>query len=220
MILDVQSRDNDSFSLLETIGLEMELPVVLGESSLPPRLPARPVLATPLPYLSSVRSEGRPLSLENAVSSSDNRELVLRGVEFGAVDFLVKPVQIAQLKNIWQHVMRRQRRRSSMQSAGGDEVVGRPASPGQTTYSGASANAGAQAGATLMERLSDTCRPFSDVHDQAPARAGDGGPVPGPTSVRDACRPSERGFVLECMQALSAVAVFGGSGCSILAPIR
>ena len=31
VILDVQPRDNDSFKLLETISLEMEMPVVLGE---------------------------------------------------------------------------------------------------------------------------------------------------------------------------------------------
>lgn len=30
VILDVQPRDNDNFTLLEKIGLEMELPVVLG----------------------------------------------------------------------------------------------------------------------------------------------------------------------------------------------
>jgi len=32
---------------------------------------------------------------------------VLRGVTHGAVDYLIKPVRIEELRNVWQHVARR-----------------------------------------------------------------------------------------------------------------
>ncbi len=34
---------------------------------------------------------------------------MLRGVTHGAVDFLIKPVRIEELRNVWQHVVRRRR---------------------------------------------------------------------------------------------------------------
>ena len=34
---------------------------------------------------------------------------MLRGVTHGAVDFLIKPVRIEELRNVWQHVVRRKR---------------------------------------------------------------------------------------------------------------
>jgi DNA-binding response OmpR family regulator len=33
----------------------------------------------------------------------------MRGVTHGACDFLIKPVRIEELRNIWQHVIRRSR---------------------------------------------------------------------------------------------------------------
>lgn len=108
-----------------------------------------------------------------AVSSTDDKELVLRGVEGGAIDFLVKPVQIPQLKNIWQHVLRKQRRRSSLQSVGGEDATGRrPSSPGHTSWSGQSGNAGSQPLNGSTERAGgESARQCPDSLDQAPARA-------------------------------------------------
>ena len=49
------------------------------------------------------------------MSSDSDTGVVLRGVTHGAVDFLIKPVRIEELKNVWQHVVRR---RSSQMSRG------------------------------------------------------------------------------------------------------
>jgi two-component response regulator (ARR-B family) len=43
------------------------------------------------------------------MSSNGETSTVLRGVTHGAVDFLIKPVRIEELKNLWQHVVRRKR---------------------------------------------------------------------------------------------------------------
>jgi DNA-binding response OmpR family regulator len=43
------------------------------------------------------------------MSSNGEHTTVLRGVTHGACDFLIKPVRIEELRNIWQHVVRRQR---------------------------------------------------------------------------------------------------------------
>lgn len=43
------------------------------------------------------------------MSVDDRRDFILKGVAHGAVDFLVKPVRINELRNIWQHVFRRRK---------------------------------------------------------------------------------------------------------------
>jgi DNA-binding response OmpR family regulator len=43
------------------------------------------------------------------MSSNAETHTVLRGVTHGAVDFLIKPVRIEELRNVWQHVVRRRR---------------------------------------------------------------------------------------------------------------
>lgn len=43
------------------------------------------------------------------MSSNGETNVVLRGVTHGAVDFLIKPVRIEELRNVWQHVVRRKR---------------------------------------------------------------------------------------------------------------
>eukprot|EP00891_Asterochloris_glomerata_P005314 jgi/Astpho2/5314/e_gw1.00075.53.1_t len=58
--------------LLEHIGLELDLPVIM-------------------------------------MSSNGETNVVLQGVTHGAVDFLIKPVRIEELRNVWQHVVRRKR---------------------------------------------------------------------------------------------------------------
>ena len=40
-------------------------------------------------------------------SASDEMEMIKKGVRHGAVDFLVKPVGLCEIKNIWQHVYRK-----------------------------------------------------------------------------------------------------------------
>ncbi|KAL4328599.1 two-component response regulator ARR12 isoform X1 [Arachis ipaensis] len=70
VISDVNMPDMDGFKLLELVGLEMDLPVIM-------------------------------------LSGHSDTKLVMKGVTHGAVDYLLKPVRIEELKNIWQHVVRR-----------------------------------------------------------------------------------------------------------------
>lgn len=72
VLSDVFMPDMDGFKLLETIGLELDLPVIM-------------------------------------MSSSGDTSVVLRGVTHGAVDFLIKPVRVEELRNVWQHVVRKKK---------------------------------------------------------------------------------------------------------------
>ncbi|KAL8152474.1 hypothetical protein V2J09_010234 [Rumex salicifolius] len=45
------------------------------------------------------------------LSANDDPKAVMRGVKHGAVDYIVKPARILELKNIWQHVVRRNMQR-------------------------------------------------------------------------------------------------------------
>ncbi|XP_040999120.1 two-component response regulator ARR12-like isoform X1 [Juglans microcarpa x Juglans regia] len=79
VISDVNMPDMDGFKLLELLGLEMDLPVIM-------------------------------------LSGHSDTELVMKGVTHGACDYLLKPVRIEELKNIWQHVIRRKKFDSKVQN--------------------------------------------------------------------------------------------------------
>lgn len=72
VISDVNMPDMDGFKLLELVGLEMDLPVIM-------------------------------------LSAHSDTKLVMKGITHGACDYLLKPVRIEELKNIWQHVIRRKK---------------------------------------------------------------------------------------------------------------
>ncbi|KHN14648.1 Two-component response regulator ARR2 [Glycine soja] len=72
VLSDVHMPDMDGFKLLEHIGLEMDLPVIM-------------------------------------MSADDGKHVVMKGVTHGACDYLIKPVRIEALKNIWQHVIRKRK---------------------------------------------------------------------------------------------------------------
>ncbi|KAJ0030577.1 hypothetical protein Pint_14534 [Pistacia integerrima] len=72
VISDVNMPDMDGFKLLELVGLEMDLPVIM-------------------------------------LSAHSDTKLVMKGISHGAVDYLLKPVRIEELKNIWQHVVRKKK---------------------------------------------------------------------------------------------------------------
>ncbi|KAF8698016.1 hypothetical protein HU200_035522 [Digitaria exilis] len=81
VISDVHMPDMDGFKLLELVGLEMDLPVIM-------------------------------LSVNGETKS------VMKGITHGACDYLLKPVRIEELRNIWQHVVRRKfskRERSNLE---------------------------------------------------------------------------------------------------------
>ncbi|KDP26732.1 hypothetical protein JCGZ_17890 [Jatropha curcas] len=70
VISDVNMPDMDGFKLLEHIGLEMDLPVIM-------------------------------MSVDGETSR------VMKGVQHGACDYLLKPIRMKELRNIWQHVFRK-----------------------------------------------------------------------------------------------------------------
>lgn len=43
------------------------------------------------------------------LSAYGDTELVMKGISHGACDYLLKPIRIEELKNIWQHVIRRKK---------------------------------------------------------------------------------------------------------------
>lgn len=72
VISDVRMPDMDGFKLLELVGLEMDLPVIM-------------------------------------LSAYGDTEHVMKGITHGACDYLLKPVRIEELRNIWQHVIRKRK---------------------------------------------------------------------------------------------------------------
>lgn len=87
VISDVHMPDMDGFKLLELVGLEMDLPVIM-------------------------------------LSANSDTKLVMKGITHGACDYLVKPVRIEELRNIWQHVVRRKKFESKTHSRSGDQDKG------------------------------------------------------------------------------------------------
>ncbi|CAM0943455.1 unnamed protein product [Alopecurus aequalis] len=86
VISDVHMPDMDGFKLLELVGLEMDLPVIM-------------------------------------LSVNGETKTVMKGITHGACDYLLKPVRIEELKNIWQHVVRR---KFSALTCGSPDQSGRP----------------------------------------------------------------------------------------------
>ncbi|TXG67568.1 hypothetical protein EZV62_008843 [Acer yangbiense] len=72
VISDIHIPDMDGFKLLELVGLEMDLPVIM-------------------------------------LSGNGDPKNVMKGITHGACDYLLKPVRLEQLKNIWQHVVRKKK---------------------------------------------------------------------------------------------------------------
>ncbi|KAH9304985.1 hypothetical protein KI387_009389, partial [Taxus chinensis] len=72
VISDVHMPDMDGFKLLELVGLEMDLPVIM-------------------------------------MSANGETRAVMKGITHGACDYLLKPVRFEELKNIWQHVVRKKK---------------------------------------------------------------------------------------------------------------
>ena len=65
------------------------------------------------------------------MSANSDSSVVLRGIIHGAVDYLLKPVRIEELRNIWQHVVRRDY--SSAKSSGSEAVEASSPSKRATT---------------------------------------------------------------------------------------
>ncbi|MFQ6645694.1 hypothetical protein Gotur_019571 [Gossypium turneri] len=81
VITSVNMPDMDALKLLELVGLEMDLP-------------------NDLPYFLI-------LNEIPVLSAHGHTKLVKKGITHGTCDYLLKPVCIDELKNIWQHVVHR-----------------------------------------------------------------------------------------------------------------
>lgn len=90
--------------------------------------PAHPGMLALVPFVHTLCLELTPawsLHLLDCVicpaavmSANDEHSTVMRGVTHGACDFLIKPVRIEELKNIWQHVVRRSRHNAAVSDKG------------------------------------------------------------------------------------------------------
>ncbi|GAB4843059.1 arsenicals resistance [Ancistrocladus abbreviatus] len=101
VISEVHMPDMDGFKLLEHIGLEMDLPVIM-------------------------------------MSADDSKNVVMEGVTHGACDYLIKPVRIEALKNIWQHVVWKKKNEwKELEQSGSLDVVDRQQKQDESEYSSA-----------------------------------------------------------------------------------
>lgn len=89
VISDVHMPDMDGFKLLELVGLEMDLPVIM-------------------------------------LSGNGETKTVMKGITHGACDYLLKPVRLEELRNIWQHVVRRKFSNRERANVDGYEECNRP----------------------------------------------------------------------------------------------
>ncbi|XP_022972199.1 two-component response regulator ARR2-like isoform X1 [Cucurbita maxima] len=105
VLSDVHMPDMDGFKLLECIGLEMDLPVIM-------------------------------------MSVDDGKNVVMKGVTHGACDYLIKPVRIEALKNIWQHVVRKRKNEWKDLEQSGVEDVDRQQKANEEADYSSSANEG------------------------------------------------------------------------------
>ncbi|KAL0393301.1 UNVERIFIED_CONTAM: Two-component response regulator ARR2, partial [Sesamum radiatum] len=108
VISDVHMPDMDGFKLLEHVGLEMDLPVIM-------------------------------------MSADDSKNVVMKGVTHGACDYLIKPVRMEALKNIWQHVVRKKKhewKEKDFEQSGSVEEGERQQKPSEDVDYSSSANEG------------------------------------------------------------------------------
>ena len=85
------------------------------------------------------------------MSANCATDVVLRGIIHGAVDYLLKPVRIEELRNIWQHVVRRKR-----ESSQGNLRSGEGGSNGRTVSGGSTGEGGGKDSKGSSEQQGDT----------------------------------------------------------------
>lgn len=62
------------------------------------------------------------------VSIDSDPKLIMKSIAYGACDYLVKPIRIEELRNIWQHVFRRKKLDTKTQSKSTDQANAHQAS--------------------------------------------------------------------------------------------
>lgn len=79
------------------------------------------------------------------MSADDSKHVVMKGVTHGACDYLIKPVRIEALKNIWQHVVRKKKhewREKDLEHSGSMEEGDRQQKPHEDVDCSSSVNEG------------------------------------------------------------------------------
>jgi len=77
------------------------------------------------------------------MSADESKNVVMKGVTHGACDYLIKPVRIEALKNIWQHVVRKRKNEwKDFEQSGSVEEVDRQQKPSEDADLSSSANEG------------------------------------------------------------------------------
>lgn len=79
------------------------------------------------------------------MSADDSKNVVMKGVTHGACDYLIKPVRIEALKNIWQHVVRKRKhewKEKDYEQSGSVEDGERQQKPNEDVDYSSSANEG------------------------------------------------------------------------------
>ncbi|GJU26150.1 response regulator 12 [Tanacetum coccineum] len=115
VISDVHMPDMDGFKLLELVGLEMDLPVI---SSIGLRHSVKLLSLFDLKKVIQLILKARECSVMASngfqvdlpifmLSANSDPKLVMKGITHGACDYLVKPVRLEELRNVWQHVIRK-----------------------------------------------------------------------------------------------------------------
>lgn len=79
------------------------------------------------------------------MSADDSKHVVMKGVTHGACDYLIKPVRMEALKNIWQHVVRKKKyewKEKDLEQSGSVEDGERQQKPSDDADYSSSANEG------------------------------------------------------------------------------
>jgi two-component response regulator (ARR-B family) len=128
VISDVYMPDMNGFKLLELVGLEMDLPVISKLLLISP-FPVC-IVASSYMYTSHTNKFLVMLSQEELIlcpclspvmSANGETSTMLEGITQGACYYLLKPVKIEELRNIWQHLVRKLRREPKEHSASFEE---------------------------------------------------------------------------------------------------
>lgn len=60
--------------------------------------------------------------MNTVVSSDDNKDNIMKCIKHGARDYILKPLRLQEIKNIWQHVVRKKADHSAEKSGDRKEI--------------------------------------------------------------------------------------------------
>ena len=128
VITDVNMPDLDGFQLLEHVRIEMDLPII---SEFIVYLFLSSISYTLLfVFLKTIA-----LCNFTVMSIDGGVDRVMKGIQHGACDYLLKPIRMEELQNIWQHVIRKKIRKGEniQVMISGSDDDGHQQNAGETT---------------------------------------------------------------------------------------